>query len=161
MSYQENLLVWWRAWHAKLWWFFFGGGNCLHPIQFHTSVAFCSSWWQQTWWTKCVSKHLAYPFPMTYFSSCEIQSHTNLLPKSLNISYHLTFFNICVQPKKMFLSRHGLISGSARRRHQNQKTQLGNSSTWSWCANPDFVGRLCWELWQWFCIYAVMHIRCI
>ena len=24
---------------------------------------------QQTWWTKCVSKHLAYPFPMTYFST--------------------------------------------------------------------------------------------
>lgn len=105
MSYQENLLVWWRAWHAKLWWnhsSFFVEGICHHPKQFHVGVAFCSSWWQQTWWTKCVSKHLACPFPMTYFSSCEIQSHTNLLPKSLNIFYHFTFFNICVQPKKRF-----------------------------------------------------------
>ena len=124
-------------------------GVCLHPIRFHAGVAFCSSWWQQTWWTKCVSKYLAYPFPMTYFSSCEIQSHTNLLPKSLNISYHFTFFNICVQPKKKIVSRHGLISGSARRRHQNQKTQLGNSS------GMFVLGALA----NGFVFY--MHIRCM
>ena len=124
-------------------------GVCLHPIRFHAGVAFCSSWWQQTWWTKCVSKYLAYPFPMTYFSSCEIQSHTNLLPKSLNISYHFTFFNICVQPKKK-----DCVSTWSHLRFRQEKTSKTKRHSWA-----TQVGCLCWELWQmvlyFICIFGV------
>lgn len=110
---------------------FFVEGIRHHPKQFHVGVAFCSSWWQQTWWTKCVSKHLAYPFPMTYFSSCEIHSHTNLLPKSLNISYHFTFFNICVQPKKK-----DFVSTWSHLRFRQEKTSKPK----------DTVGQLKWDV---------------
>ena len=128
--------------------FFFVEGIRHHPKQFHVGVAFCSSWWQQTWWTKCVSKHLACPFPMTYFSSCEIQSHTNLLPKSLNIFYHFTFFNICVQPKKRFCL--DMVSSPVPP-GEDIKTKRHSWGTQVWC--------LCWELWQWF-VFMHMHIRC-